>query len=171
MTFTRTDDATLRQMLTELRDVPWHWRVDEVDDLAARLGWRITDRWDKGAEFEVAWALPDRGALLTYWTGGARQMDFDLTAHTGRGPETAAAADDAFAEFAAIGTEVLGMPDESAPGRNPSLLWRTAESTFELSMFADTITVTWSSNDYRQFLKETAVEDTSGLEDEEDEDA
>ncbi|AEV85524.1 hypothetical protein ACWT_4502 [Actinoplanes sp. SE50] len=159
MSFTRTDDAAVRDLLTALRDVPWHWRLDELDDLAARLGWQITDRWDKGAEFTVGWPLPSRGALLTFWKGGGRQMDFDLTARTDDTPETDAAADDAFADFAAIATDVLGRPDRTTPGIHPSVAWRTADSTFELAVFLGTVTLTWSSNAYQQFLRDTTVAD------------
>jgi hypothetical protein len=167
MTFTRSDDATVRRMLTELRDADWSWRDEEVDDLVTRLGWQVTERYGRSLSVVLPWALPDPTAMMASWSDGMSQVDFDLTGRSERTPETAAAADDAFADFAAIATEVLGPPAETVPGRSPVVGWRTAGSTFRMTIFLGEVGLNWSSNAYQQFLKDTTVTDLGSLEDDE----
>ncbi|BCY09237.1 DUF6301 family protein [Actinoplanes sp. L3-i22] len=164
MTFTRTDDATVHQMLAALRDADWSWRVEDVDALVARLGWRLTERWDNGAEAELPWALPERMVPLVYWSDGVSQVFFDLTARTANTPQTAAAADDAFADFTAMATGILGSPVEATPGENPTVVWRTAASTFTMMIFLDKVVLNWSSNAYQRFQDEVDAAGSAGFE-------
>jgi hypothetical protein len=164
MTLTRTADATVRPMLTAMKATRWSWRVEDAGLLVTQLGWQLAGRADGGIDVELPWALPTRTTLLEPWPGGLSEVDVNLAACPDDTPETEAAADDAFADFVAIATEVLGPPAETSPGSEPSVLWRSAESTFRIDLFLSEVTLNWSSSAYQQFLNDTDVPNPESLE-------
>jgi hypothetical protein len=167
MTFTRTDDAVVRQILTVLRDTDWTWHAENIDVLVTRLGWHVNQRANGGFDVELPRELPTRRARLGRWSGGLSQVDFDLAVGSDETPETEDAANDAFADFAAIATEILGPPTETEPGPIPSVTWRSAGSTFRLDVLLGEVTLNWSSNAYQQFLEDTEITQPELLEDDE----
>lgn len=140
-----------RELLQRWRELAFSWRIEDVAELVAGLGWREVDR-APGGSVRAATGLPVNDARAEVWTGEGVVDRVSVQASdrvTRSDPDGAATLQDAFVAAVAAASAVFGEPTDRRPGAGAEVRWRRAGETVRVIRGAASVVIEISRNAYR----------------------
>jgi hypothetical protein len=146
------DHDVLRSQVAAIKDNPWSWQPDAVEELCRRMGWELLEVIDgKGAFAEAGWDLGGDEIEIFFRHGQAEEIAMQITEIARQeGRERDRFLADAFADAVAQTTAVLGEPTARDMSEPPTVRWQLGESTVLVKRLEVTVTLTWASNAYQE---------------------
>jgi Family of unknown function (DUF6301) len=130
----RLSTDALNDLLSKLRDLRLTWTVGEVDAIARKLGWPLSQLGDsKLAGLDPKWGLNQLEITIPFEGHRLKYIGARLTLFTYQPtPDVREQIQDAFAALTTSAIRHLGEPTYRLQGTSPQVQWRGEESTLAL---------------------------------------
>ncbi len=152
------DTDAQRALFTALRDTSWSWKEADVPAVTAGLGWEIAKLSPTfSATVDPGHGLGSRAYRFSFRDGRVSDVTLRISSMVEEDdPAGQLFLSDVFAGARTVGTEVLGAPTGTTPGKQPQVRWRGDEATVILQSLPTVVTVFWRYNERQDELDRIA---------------